>query len=232
MMKHDVVEGKDGVCPKCKGRGFVTTDVPYGHPDFAKLINCECNGGRKPDPSPFDDLKVPDDVRAATFATVVPLPQIVPVIAVARTLVTPPHGVLTLAGQPGVGKSEAAGCIINAAKSAGIPALYGGSNDLFTRLNRMTKPGSPFDFDVARQKLLNVPVLCIDDLHALNRWPWALELLYDIICSRYDDRRKRLTCLITNESLDGWPDYVQSRIRDVECYLFELTGQDVRQRQR
>ena len=167
-----------------------------------------------------------------TFDTVVALPQIVPALAVARTLVTPPHGVLTLGGPPGVGKTTTAGCIINAARSAGIPALYARSKDLFNKLYQMTKPGSPFDYDTALQKVLKLPVLCIDDLHMLNQWPWGLERLYEVICSRYDDRRKRLTCLITNENIDCWPDYVQSRIRDVQCHLFELTGQDVRQRMR
>ena len=30
------------VCSKCKGAGYLRTDVPYGHPNFGKPIACEC----------------------------------------------------------------------------------------------------------------------------------------------------------------------------------------------
>ena len=37
---------EEDVCPICKGRGFLVLDVPYGHPDFGKLIACRCTEAR------------------------------------------------------------------------------------------------------------------------------------------------------------------------------------------
>ncbi len=44
--KRSVSEGipkatPEGICPKCKGAGYLRADVPIGHPQFGKLAN-EC----------------------------------------------------------------------------------------------------------------------------------------------------------------------------------------------
>ena len=30
------------VCPNCQGRGWLTPDVPVGHPDFGQVVACTC----------------------------------------------------------------------------------------------------------------------------------------------------------------------------------------------
>ena len=30
------------VCPHCQGRGWLTPDVPVGHPDFGQVVACAC----------------------------------------------------------------------------------------------------------------------------------------------------------------------------------------------
>src|SRR5947209_8656968 len=31
-----------GVCPTCKGAGWLRQDVPCGHPQFGKIVKCRC----------------------------------------------------------------------------------------------------------------------------------------------------------------------------------------------
>ena len=37
----DAIDGQEP-CPICGGRGWLTVDVPVGHPDFGQVITCEC----------------------------------------------------------------------------------------------------------------------------------------------------------------------------------------------
>jgi hypothetical protein len=32
----------EGECSLCKGRGWLRFDVPFGHPNFGKLVPCQC----------------------------------------------------------------------------------------------------------------------------------------------------------------------------------------------
>jgi DNA replication protein DnaC len=35
-------EGTGDVCPICKGKGYLSRDLPIHHPEFGKLVLCEC----------------------------------------------------------------------------------------------------------------------------------------------------------------------------------------------
>ncbi|MCU0510697.1 MAG: AAA family ATPase [Anaerolineae bacterium] len=221
---------KAGQCPKCKGKGFVLKDVNYGHPDFGKLIPCDlCNGSRA-EVSPFMELEVPKDVRGATFKNVFRRSEIAPALEVAEPLVAQRHGLLTLWGPPGVGKSEVLGCVWNEASSAGIPCLYADAIRLFARLREGLDPGANPSFTEMWKPVLNVPVLCVDDIHAVNKTGWVWERVTELICWRYEHRHDLLTCLATNESPDALPDFLRSRICDRQCRVVEVVGPDVRQR--
>jgi DNA replication protein DnaC len=78
--------------------------------------------------------------------------------------------------------------------------------------------------------VLNVPVLCVDDIHAVNKTGWVWERVTELICWRYEHRHDLLTCLATNESPDALPDFLRSRICDRQCRVVEVVGPDVRQR--
>ena len=178
----------------------------------------------------MSDLEVPKDVWEATFATVFRRPEIVPALEVAETLVAQRHGHLTLWGPPGAGKSEALGCVWNAARSAGIPCLYADAIRLLGTLRKRFDDAAGPGFGKTWDWVLSVPVLCLDDIHALNKTGWSWERVTELICSRYEHRHDRLTCLATNESPDTLPDFLRSRICDRQCCVVEVTGSDVRQR--
>ena len=40
-----------------------SSTYPTGTRSSAKLIKCKCNGGSQPEPSPFAEFELPDDVR-------------------------------------------------------------------------------------------------------------------------------------------------------------------------
>ena len=42
LNKRQTASLLDDTCPRCGGVGFVTLDLPMGHPDFGKAVPCSC----------------------------------------------------------------------------------------------------------------------------------------------------------------------------------------------
>ena len=225
-------EGR-GSCPTCKGKGFYVLDVHYGHPDFGRLFPCRCASGGRHEASPLMELDIPEDVQKATFANVFRRPEIVAALEMAERLAGQRHGLLTLWGPPGVGKSEVLGCVRNAARCAGIPCLYAEAIKLFRELKKQIDADSGPGIDEIWERVLNTPVLCLDDLHAITKTGWVWERVTELICSRYDHRRDRLTCIATNEPVDSLArTSCAAGLCDSQCHVIEVAGSDVRRRKR
>ena len=78
--------------------------------------------------------------------------------------------------------------------------------------------------------LSNVPFLIIDDFGVQRNTEWELEMLYNLIDSRYSNRR--LTIVTTNQNINEIKDLAQGRIysRLLEmCYIIHATARDYRE---
>ena len=78
--------------------------------------------------------------------------------------------------------------------------------------------------------LSNVPYLVIDDFGVQRNTEWEMEILYNLIDSRYANRR--LTFVTTNQKVDELKDLAQGRIysRFLEmCHIIHVTGEDFRE---
>ncbi len=129
-------------CPVCMDRGFVTYDVPYGHPLFAKLKRCHCarpsgqaaRGKTSPCRPAWHDGASPisSGIREAAAYDV------------AITLGRAPEGFFTVTGDTGVGESTLLAGIGNDALSAGFQVIYVRTADLFDELrNTFNSQRSP-----------------------------------------------------------------------------------------
>ena len=45
----------DPACDICRGTGFLTLELPRGHPDFGKIFLCDCVNHPKPKPRPYQE---------------------------------------------------------------------------------------------------------------------------------------------------------------------------------
>ncbi|MCZ6635629.1 MAG: ATP-binding protein [bacterium] len=81
------------------------------------------------------------------------------------------------------------------------------------------------------ENLSTVPFLVIDDFGVQRNTEWELEILYNLIDSRYANQR--LTIVTTNQNIDELKELAQGRIysRLIEmCYIIHASAPDYRER--
>lgn len=218
-------------CHRCKDLGWVyTTDNPK-HPQFGKAFPCECQtanfverrrqylikiDGLRPEDRlhKFENFELTDGNRQAY--------QIV-TDAVKRR-----RGMITLTGGWGLGKTELLTCAVNAARNAGIPAVYATTAHLMDYLRQAYKPGAELDIDERWNLLTSAEVLAVDELEKFNTTEWALERFSRLIDERWRAMGSLLTLFATNAKLERLPGDVFSRLQDGRAQVVTLVGPDMR----
>lgn len=218
-------------CPTCKGAGWTRLDVPAGHHDFGRLIECQCGivQARRANryqaasriPAEYADLDLttyPDRRIAADVADWWYAPQ--------------GHWLL-LSGDLGVGKTGLAIGLTKKALAAGRPALYRPAVELLSdiRATYRTRDASEPDEADLVNACKSVDLLTLDDIGAERVTGWAQERLFEILNHRYNERRR--TVLTTNlgpgELEEHVGDRVFARINGM-AWMYEILGPNLRER--
>ena len=146
---------------------------------------------------------------------------------------------LLLVGPAGRGKTHLACAILSElATTKGVSALYADFSDLLLRIQTSFRP----DADASKESVLtpyaDAELLVLDELGASKPHPWVLDVLYNLLNTRYN--RKRITIATSNfedeadaasgerERLEDRIGYrLRSRLYEM-CTLVTLRGQDYR----
>ena len=184
-------------CPDCRGSGWVTKNVPVGHPDFGEAFPCQCQ--KTADPLSrtqalrrFSNLGPLSRVTFAVTKPEGPLPDTGSHGMFARALEAAvrfaenPEGWLTLAGPSGSGKTHLAAAVANRCIERSQPTFFITSADLLDHLRGAYSPDNPVSFDDLFEQVRSVPVLVLDDLTAHSTTPWAQEKLFQVFSSRFN----------------------------------------------
>lgn len=230
---------KEDVCPICGGKGFLVYDVPYGHPNFGKLVACRCTeakialnrsrelhglsnlGGL--DRMTFDTflpegVSLPESVRSALHRA----------FDISLDYAKRPRGWLVLLGGYGAGKTHLAAAITNYNIELGRPAIFVVVPDLLDHLRAAFGPSSESGVDERLDTIRETPLLVLDDLGAHHSTPWAQEKLFQILNHRYNSRLP--TVITTNQRLEELDPRVASRLADLDLsQIFEIPAPDFRQ---
>lgn len=208
--------------------------MPVGHKEFGKAFRCVCQQAGDVEKRRAYLLRVdgltPRE-RALTFADL----QGSANEAIARQILEATQrrrGMMTLTGKPGTGKSSMLIAAVNAAREAGILAVYTTITDLLDYLRQAYAPNTSLDFDGRWDLLIRCEVLALDELDEFNTTSWAMERFLRLIDERWRAMDQGLTLCATNSRLNALPEKVASRLRDGRAYVFELTGADMRPYQR
>ncbi|PYQ33362.1 MAG: DNA replication protein DnaC [Acidobacteria bacterium] len=146
---------------------------------------------------------------------------------------------LLLVGPAGLGKTHLACAILSElVLTKGVSALYADFSDLLLRIQTSFRP----DADVSKESVLTpyaeAELLVLDELGASKPHPWVLDVLYNLLNTRYN--RKRITIATSNfeddaaaasgerEKLEDRIGYrLRSRLYEM-CTLVALRGKDYR----
>jgi DNA replication protein DnaC len=192
-----IEEPKKDECPLCKGRGWLCFDVPFGHPDFDKLVPCHCTQREfdKERLSRLEHYSNLGPLTRFTFDNLLPRgrssdPQnqerFVQSLHVAKGFAENPKGWLVLSGPSGCGKTHLAAAIANYRLQKGHPVFFVTVPDLLDHLRTTFSPSSDVTYDELFERVRSAPLLLLDDLGRQSSTPWAEEKLFQILNHRFN----------------------------------------------
>jgi DNA replication protein DnaC len=146
---------------------------------------------------------------------------------------------LLLVGPSGRGKTHLACAILSElVSSKGVTGLYADFSELLLKIQTSFRPDADSSKESILQPYAEVELLVLDELGASKPHPWVLDVLYNLLNTRYN--RRRITIVTSNfedeaDSASGerdrLEDRVGSRIRSrlfEMCLLVPLRGDDFR----
>lgn len=214
------------VCPKCGGAGYFRLDVPVGHPQFGKVVPCDCKerermATRYSEQRSLSNLDHFVDCTFASFDRDVPGTREAFVQAKQYSETYEPVWIVFFGGY-GCGKTHLAAAIANEAVRQQMTVLFAVVPDLLDQLRAAYDPKSGMSFDDTFSAIREVGVLVLDDLGTENTTPWAREKLFQIINYR---AMQRLPLVVTSNNIrpdqklgidfPGIDDRIASRLSDV-----------------
>ncbi len=206
-------------CSLCQDRGYLRTDVPVGHPNFGKLIECKCKQARVNEArrqrliaqSKIEQLAAFQEETFDSFLFW--LPGVRQAYELAKQFAETPVGWLVLAGNNGCGKTHLAVAIAKRCLEDGHTVLFAVVPDLLDQLRSAFAPMAEETFDEEFAKMREVEVLILDDLGSEQSTGWAIEKLFQLLNYRYNARLA--TVFTTNKmNLEGIAPRLRSRLSD------------------
>ena len=142
-------------------------------------------------------------------------------LAVAVEWAEKPNGWLHLMGSFGSGKTHLAAAIANELHERGQEVMFTTVPDLLDYLRLSFNPQSHVRFDKRFHKIMNAPILILDDLRLVSATAWAQEKLFQIIDYRYLTRMP--TIITSSEEMEDTNDRLATRLLDRRiCVSFAL----------
>jgi DNA replication protein DnaC len=233
---------QDKVCDICGGLGWISPNVPVGDPAFGKLIPCPHRKTEQQWIVTQDYRSNLGALRFKTLNNFLPeghaetpeqreslrraIRLVRRFIAAQRWLdrtikkgnPEPESNILRywllIQGGYGCGKTHLAAAIANACLDRGVQVMFVNVPDLLDHLRNAYSPNVEESYDQRFASVRDTQLLILDDLGTQNTTPWAEEKLYQILNTRYVE--KRPTVITTNLDLDDLDPRLRSRLSDMD----------------
>lgn len=218
-------ESASGICPICKGAGYLIKDVPVGDPDFGRLVPCRCTLDELDQKRTrrLHRLSNLEHMTHMTFESFCPggsalSPDLKENLRrsydYVRTYARDPKGWLMIRGGYGCGKTHLAVAIAFYRIEMSQPALFIVVPDLLDYLRATYNPNSAVRYDERFEEIRSHPLLILDDMGTQSNTPWADEKLFQIFNFRYNAHLP--TVITTNCELEDIEERIRSRLNDMD----------------
>lgn len=215
----------DPNCPVCGGLGYLRRELPIDHPEFGKLLLCDCRKGdvaRRIHQRLFAISNL-EKLQHLTFENFQPRGRVGLGPWQADSLERAYHqamqfaqnlnGWLVLQGGYGCGKTHLAAAVANFTVGIGVPTLFITVPDLLDAL-RFAYDDPQSTFEDRFEEIRSAPLLVMDDFGTQNATPWAQEKLFQVINYRYINQLPLV--VTTNLLLEQIEGRIRSRLEDPE----------------
>lgn len=219
----------EAICPICDDMGYVTHNVPVGHPDFGKAFPCTCQSDKIADRKAtllrkisnlsayehlhFDNFNVEIQSLTADQQTNLRFGA-----EMAFRFAEKPSGWLLFQGGYGCGKTHLAAAIGNYLLLHRHEVIFVTVPDLLDHLRGTYGASSETSYDELFDRIRNTQVLILDDLGTESPTAWAGEKLYQLFNHRYTHRLP--TVVTTNNPLEELDGRIYSRLTDTQLNIF------------
>lgn len=213
-------------------------DVPVDHPDFGKVIHCQCQTTQLKarhlkhlrsisNMDALEHYSFDNFVKEGFGVSPVNSRSLTTAFNAAQAFAARPKGWLILLGGYGCGKTHLAAAIANACIANDMPALFVVVPDLLDHLRAAFGPHSSSSYDERFEQIRSAPLLILDDLGTQSSTPWAQEKLFQLFNHRYNARLA--TVITTNHTLEEIDRRVRSRLVDPDLsQVVAITAPDFR----
>ncbi len=188
IMVNSAPHPKPNVCQICQGAGYLRSNVALGHPQFGKLLACQCKELERKRKR-RDQLRELSNLGAFAnkrFDNFTRQPGLQEAFQKSGEFANDPNGWLLFVGPNGCGKTHLAAAIANSCLEAGAVVLFATVPDLLDHLRAAFAPESEEVYDQLFARMREAEVLVLDDLGTQQSSPWANEKLFQLLNYRYN----------------------------------------------
>ena len=186
-------------CSRCRDGGFLRRDVAADHPDFGKLIPCDCRWSditAKRVAKFWTSSQAPAEYRDCTLESYPGDPTAVPAL---REWLEGERW-LILSGPVGAGKTGLTVALLRVLAEQGRSVLFVNAPAMLRRVRATYGKSDAETEGAVIDSLAEVEVLAVDDIGKERLTEWGSELMYDLTNRRYSEGRR--TIVTTNLAVD------------------------------